>query len=208
MNNTIHFDKNSPAIIHLTSIDAKLAELIGRIGEYTLTLRTDYTSSIIRAIIGQQLSVKVARTIWCRLLDLCSIVTPQILLSASNDDLRKVGLSRAKIVYIQDFSMKVLSGEISFDEICCQDDELVIRTLSKVKGIGQWTAEMFLIFSLGRRDVLAVNDAGLCRAVKWLYELDNLPSVSEMTELGKKWKPYRSVSSLYLWEAINKSLIK
>ncbi|MDW7684989.1 MAG: DNA-3-methyladenine glycosylase [Bacillota bacterium] len=207
MNNIIQFDKNSAAIIHLSSVDTKLAALIDNIGEYTLLLRTDYTAAIIRAIIGQQLSVKAARTIWHRLEQLCGGVTPDAILSVSEEELRQAGLSKAKACYAKDFSMKVQSGEINFESLCGLEDEMVISTLTQVRGIGKWTAEMFLIFSLGRPDILPVDDLGLQRSIMWLYGLPDTPKRSELFELGQLWKPFRSVATLYLWDAVNRGII-
>lgn len=135
-------------------------------------------------------------------------VTPQALLDAAEEDLRAAGLSGAKVTYVKDFSLRVLSGELDMSALVQQEDGDVVAALTRVKGIGKWTAEMFLLFSLGRSDVWAVRDLGLRNAVKWLYGLDELPGDGEMEQFGEKWRPYRSVASLYLWEAINRGLVK
>lgn len=200
----LHYSKDCPEIIHLTAVDNKLGFLIDNVGEYTLTLRTDHTAAIIRAIVGQQLSFKAATTIWTRLEILCGDITPKAILSVTDDELRAVGLSRTKASYAKDFSMKVLSEEINFEVLRYQDDETIINTLTKVKGIGKWTAEMFLIFSLGRSDIMALDDVGLRRSMKWLYRLSELPDIQTMKNISDKWKPHRTTASLFLWEAVNK----
>lgn len=207
MKHILELKKNSPALADLSSFDPKLGVLINLVGEYSLPLRTDYFASLVRAIIGQQLSVKVAATIWNRTCQLCNSVKPDVILSLSADELRNIGLSKSKIIYIKDLSEKVLANEINLAEFNSLDDSEVINTLTKVKGIGRWTAEMFLIFSLGRPDILSADDLGLRRAVKWLYTLPELPTPKEMQNYGESLKPHRTAASLYLWEAINRGYV-
>jgi DNA-3-methyladenine glycosylase II len=208
VHNILKLEVNSPAVEALSCADKKLGSLISEIGDFQVTLRTDYVASVIRAIVGQQLSVKAAKTIWNRTEQLCGEISPGAILALNDEQLRAAGLSRGKISYVRDFCEKVLSGEINFDTLCSQDDDYIINTLITVKGIGQWTAEMFLIFSLGRQDILSLKDAGLQRAIKWLYHLDSVPSAEQMLQLGTHWQPYRTVASLYLWEALNRGLEK
>lgn len=203
----IILDKNNLITEHLSSSDRQLALLIDLVGEYTLVLRTDYFASLVRSIIGQQLSVKAAGTIWRKTAAVCGNLTPENILTKNDEELRQAGLSRPKISYIKDLSHRVLNRELDFERLCHLEDEHVISALTGVRGIGKWTAEMFLIFSLGRLDVLSVDDVGLRRSVAWLYRLNKPPGAAEMQEYGERWKPYRTVASLYLWEAVNRGYV-
>jgi DNA-3-methyladenine glycosylase II len=207
MSKQLVFRTDSPAVTKICESDPVLAKLISAVGQYTLELRTDHFSALARAVVGQQISVKAARTIWQRMITACGEITPEKVLSIDSDELRSAGLSKAKMIYIKDLSEKVLTGEINLKKISLLNDEEIIATLIQVRGIGSWTAEMFLIFTLGRLNVLAVADGGLKAAVKWLYRLESPPTRDKMLALGKAWEPYRSVASLYLWEAVNRRLI-
>lgn len=196
------------AIVSLTATDPLLGELIDLIGELTLPLRDDYFASLVRSIIGQQLSVKVATTIWNRIVQACGEMKPEMILAFDEDKLRAAGVSRPKIIYVKDLAGKVSSGEVNLARLPEMTDDEVIRTLTIIKGIGVWTAQMFLIFSLGRPDVLSIADLGLRRAVQWLYHLDEMPGAKDLEQYGEKWRPYRSAASLYLWEAINRGHVR
>lgn len=203
----LRFTKESPAILHLSLVDIQMSKLINRIGEYTLKLDKDYYLKLVNSIIGQQLSIKAKQTIWNRVESLCDNINPQNILEIDNTSLRKVGVSYAKISYIKNLSQKVLSKQINFESLESLDNNEVIRILTSVKGIGNWTAEMFLIFSLGRLNVMSINDAGLRRSIKWLYNFNTQPSVSQIKRISEVWNPYQSVASLYLWKAIDSKLI-
>ncbi len=192
----------------LCASDEKLAMLIHSIGDYELNVRTDYFPSLVRSIIGQQLSVTVAQTIWQRTLTYCKNISPEDLISKTDGELRALGISRSKARYIKDLSQKLLNGELNLNVFDTLPDHEVIGRLIMMKGIGIWTAEMFLIFSLGRLDVFSTSDIGLKRAIQWLYGLKQIPSDPIMNEYAMKWIPYRSVASLYLWEIINQGLIR
>ena len=202
------FRKQDGILQALSAADPKLSLLIDKVGDYSLILRTDYFPSLVRSIIGQQLGLGAAGTIWRRTVERCKEVCPEVIINLADEDLRSAGVSGTKISYIKDLSQKVLSGEIVFETFPALPDDEIINRLTKVKGIGNWTAEMFLIFSLGRLDILSLNDLGLKRAIKWLYGLKNSPAERTMKVLGKKWAPYRTIASLYLWEVINQGFIK
>ncbi len=208
MKKSIIFTKNGTEAVKLQTMDPELAALIDMIGDYTLVLRTDYYKSLIRIIVGQQISVKAAKTIWGRFYSLCETIDPAAINVLEDDVIRETGISKPKLIYIKDLTQKILSGEINFTELENMEDEQVIRQLTRVKGVGRWTAEMFLIFSLGRLDVFSLNDVGLKRAIKSLYSLASIPVIEEIEELNNKWKPYRSVASLYLWSALDQKYIK
>ncbi|MCG0276720.1 MAG: DNA-3-methyladenine glycosylase [Thermosediminibacteraceae bacterium] len=203
----LRYQKDDQALKALSKADEKMAYLIQLIGDYSLELEEDYFQSLVQSIVGQQLSMEAAETIWKRLQDLCKEVTPEKILSLSEEELRSAGLSKKKIEYIKDLSEKVLSGVLDLDKIDSMTDEEVIEALLQVKGIGRWTAEMFLIFSLGRPDVFSVEDLGLQRAIKWLYGLSDWPDKKFLIECSKRWKPHRTAASLYLWEAKNRGLV-
>ena len=195
---------------HLRASDDRLAGIIEERGPLDIDARVrgrpaDAYGALLRAIVGQQLSVKAARTIYTRLTDLFGghTPTPEELLAVDPDALRGVGLSRAKATYVRSLAEHVLSGDLELDRLDELGDEEVMREVTAVKGLGRWTADMFLIFHLGRPDVLPVGDLGVRRAVERLYGLEGLPSAEELEALGERWRPYRSLASLYLWESLD-----
>jgi DNA-3-methyladenine glycosylase II len=191
---------------HLESTDSILSTLIKRYGPCTIkvVLHNPF-HAVVSSIISQQLSACAARAIKGRLLDLlgCENFTPEGLLKMSYKSFREAGLSRSKLGYIRGVAVAVRNGELDFASILKCEDEEVIAKLVSFSGIGRWTAEMFLIFGLGRMDVLSVNDAGLKKAFKITYQLRQLPSTAEMLSISEPWRPYRSVASWYLWRAID-----
>jgi DNA-3-methyladenine glycosylase II len=198
------------AVEHLRSADDTLKAIIDERGPLEREARTrgrpdDAYGALLRSIVGQQLSTKAARTIYGRVLDLFGGETPspQALLDVDPDALRAAGLSGAKVRYVRSLAEHVLSGELELERLPELGDEEVEREVTAVKGLGQWTAHMFLIFHLGRPDVLPVGDLGVRRAVERAYGLEALPSVEELERLGERWAPYRSLASLYLWESLD-----
>ncbi len=191
---------------HLKSSDAILSGLIDKFGPCTISpdLENPF-HSLASSIIGQQLSARAATAIKGRLFDLLGSdrLTPELILGMSAKNWPSVGLSRAKSEYIQGLALAVKNGVIDFSLIRNCGDEEVIAKLVDLSGVGRWTAEMFLIFGLGRPDVLSVNDTGLKRAFKLNYNLRKIPSAEEMISIGEAWKPYRSVGSWYLWRTID-----
>ncbi len=166
--------------------------------------KEDYFSKLVRAIVGQQLSTKAATTINDRLSKLLDDrVEPEIIWKTNDELLRGVGLSRAKGVYIKDLARHYLEGLIAWERLEMMEDEVVITELIKVKGIGRWTAEMFLMFTLGRADVFSVGDLGLRRAMERIYELEN-PSEAQLLAMSEKWSPYRTYASMVLWRSLDK----
>jgi DNA-3-methyladenine glycosylase II len=197
---------------HLSRSDDTLAALIGRIGPLDLDERAkrrgrpaDAYGALLRSIVGQQLSVKAARSIYDRLVALFGgdTPTPRELLAADPEALRGVGLSRGKVLYVRSLAEHVEDGELHLDSLTEMSDEQVIAELTAVKGLGVWTAHMFLIFHLARPDVLPVGDLGVRRAVERAYGLEGLPDAETLERLGERWAPYRSLASLYLWESLD-----
>lgn len=197
----------------LAAADPTMAALIERIGEIDLETRlrrrredrpADAYGALLRAIVGQQLSTKAARTIYLRVLALFDGRTPspEQLLAAEEAELRGAGLSGRKVEYLGDLARHVLSGELELDRLDQLDDELVIEEIVAVRGLGRWTAEMFLLFHLERPDVLSGGDLGIRKAIQIEYGLEEMPPPTRVVEIGEPWRPHRSLASLYLWESL------
>jgi DNA-3-methyladenine glycosylase II len=167
--------------------------------------RFDHFTMLVRAIVFQQLSTKAATTIYNRLLERMpgGVANPQALSSLSDDQLRAAGISRQKASYLRDLGSKVAAGEVPLDSVDALADEEIITALTKVKGIGRWTAEMFLIFRLQRPDVLPVNDLGILNAIQKVYRLRKKPSAQRLRQIGEPWRPYRSIACWYLWRTLD-----
>jgi DNA-3-methyladenine glycosylase II len=186
--------------------DPILAPIIRRHGPCGLAdaVRADHFSALARAIVFQQLSTKAASTIHGRLAALMpGGVTPETLGNLTDEQFRSVGISRQKTLYLRDLSAKVASGEVTLEQVDALEDEAVIAALTKVKGIGRWTAEMFLMFRLLRPDVLPVDDLGIVTAVQKLYGLRKPPTPDRLRRLAEAWKPYRSIACWYLWRSLD-----
>lgn len=188
--------------------DPLLNELINRIGHIRIPVQHDGFTYLARTLIGQQLSVKAAATIFQRIERLCGMITPDSFLAVSEESLRSAGLSKNKLGYIRNVAEQTKEGVLNFQAFADMEDEEVVRLLTSVKGIGRWTAEMFLIFYLGRQNVMSFGDRGLNRASEWLYATENGSGSSPLHRKHLDWKPYNSLVSLYLWEAINMGLVQ
>jgi DNA-3-methyladenine glycosylase II len=186
--------------------DPVLAPIIRRYKDRRLIdgVPVDPFSALVRTIVGQQLSTKAAATIHRRLLDLLpdGLATPAALDALNDAQLRQVGLSRQKSGYIRDLSMKAASGELPLEHLSEMSDEEVIEAITKVKGLGRWSAEMFLMFRLRRPDVLPVDDLGIVNAIHRLYKLRKRPDAKRIRKLGEAWRPYRTVACWYLWRSL------
>jgi len=165
----------------------------------------DAYGALLRSIVGQQLSTKAARTIYGRLTDLFDgrAPTPAELLELDPEAIRAAGLSRPKVAYLRDLAERVEDGELQLDRLAELPDDEVFEQLTAVKGLGRWTADMFLIFHLGRPDVLPVGDQGIRRAVQAAYELEELPDAAELERIAEPWRPHRSLACLYLWSSLD-----
>ena len=203
----LHF--STEAMEHLVAADPVMARLVEARGPIDLDARRrgrpdDSYGALLRSITGQQLSVRAARTIYLRVLDLYggSTPTPRQLIETDPEDLRTAGLSYAKAAYLRDLAEKVESGELDLDRLPALEDREVADMLVSVKGLGQWTADMFMMFHLGRPDVLPVGDLGIRKAAELHYGLRKLPSPDRLKRLARPWRPYRTLACVYLWESL------
>jgi DNA-3-methyladenine glycosylase II len=185
--------------------DPVIATLIRRHGECGLASaqRTDPFHALLHAIIAQQLSTKAARTIEGRFSAIFGgNPAPGTVVNVTDEQLRAVGLSPQKVKYVRDLCARILDGSLDLETLGSLTDDEVIAALTGVKGIGRWTAEMFLMFRLHRPDVLPVGDLGIVKAVQRAYKLRSLPTPERLTKIGETWRPYRSVACWYLWASL------
>lgn len=206
MNPCLNQFKIEKALTHLKSSDEIISSLIEKHGPCTIRPSLDNPfRSLASSIISQQLSAHAARAIKSRLFNLIgdNQFTPGALLNLPEKSLQGVGLSRAKVSYIMGIALAIQDGRLNLSSIKKFEDEVIIKELCKLRGIGRWSAEMFLIFGLGRPDVLSVSDAGLKRAFKLLYRLRSVPSAEEMIAISGSWRPYRSIASWYIWRTLD-----
>ena len=194
------------AIRHLKRTDPVLANLITQVGACRYQLRSDgeHFDHLVRAIVYQQLAGKAAATIYTRLQALYGdrAPTPAELAGTPSARLRRAGLSRQKLGYLKDLSRRVASGHLVLDALATASDEDVIEALTAIRGIGVWTAQMFLMFRLGRLDVLPVLDLGIQKGMQRTYGLRRRPKPAQMERIAAQWRPYRSVACWYLWRAV------
>ena len=192
--------------------DPILRDLMRRHGACGLAKaqHTDPFEALVRAIISQQLSTRAAATIAARFEALFDAghPTPSAVAAVSDERLRGCGLSSQKLAYIRDLCARIEDGSLPLDALDRMSDDEVIEALTKVKGIGRWTAEMFLMFRLHRPDVLPVGDLGIVKAVQKVYGLRKLPTPDRLVRIGESWRPYRSVACWYLWASLGNAPLK
>ena len=196
------------ARLHLQKNDPVLKRIIKLVGPFHAKTKRDRFGALVSFIVSQQISVAAARTINTRLLEaMCGLdaepkFTPESILKFDVDGLRKLGVSRQKAAYVLDLAEKVHSGVVQLDVLPRRTDDIVIETLTQVKGVGVWTAQMFLMFSLGRMDVFPCDDLGIKNAINQHYNLGGLPDKSKMLEIAVPWRPYATVACWYLWQSL------
>ncbi|MBI4065212.1 DNA-3-methyladenine glycosylase 2 family protein [Candidatus Gottesmanbacteria bacterium] len=193
-------------IEHFRLNDSILFAFIDKLEPMKLIKYDDYFVCLCREIIGQQLAGKAADAIYRRFLKLFpkGSVTPKRTLKISDDKIRKIGLSWAKVTYIKDLAKKVFDGALNLRRLPSLSDDEVIKELVKVKGIGPWTAEMFLMFTLGREDIFSYGDLGLRKAIQKLYGFKKEPTMRQMEKIVNTWKPYRTYAARLLWKSLEK----
>ena len=195
-----------PAIEHLRRTDPALARIIDEVGDCSMTPRAEgsHFDALVRAIVYQQLSGKAAATIHGRFQGLYGNrpPTPEEVLATEDERLRSVGLSRQKVASIKDLAARVAAGEVPLDRLDSMPDDEVIESLIRVRGIGRWSAQMFLMFRLGRPNVLPDLDLGVQKGIQHAYELPKLPTPKDVLRIGERWAPFASVASWYMWRAL------
>jgi DNA-3-methyladenine glycosylase II len=191
------------AVNHLKNSDAILASIIAQVGPCKMAYREPTFEMLARAIVFQQLSTKAARTIYGRLEEAAGgRLTPEAIQNLSVGEMRRAGLSRQKLGYIRDLAEHALNGKLDFTRLPGMTDEEVIAALTDIKGIGVWTAHMFLLFSLRRPNVLPVGDLGVRTAIQRLYRKRKLPTPKQVEQIAKGWHPYCSYAAWYLWRSL------
>lgn len=206
---SLHYDLDNEKVKYLISTDEKLGKLIRYINKTELILEEDGFKCIVKYIIGQQISDKVRETIWQRVCSaLKNEVTPEKIIEINDNELRKVGLSERKINYIKILASAVISEDIKFYDFKKLTNEEIIKKLTALKGIGQWTAEMYLIFSLGRENVFSKGDGTIRRTIQWMYDLKKLPSPEILIKYFSSWTQYATIVSSYLWKSIELGLVQ
>ncbi len=193
------------AIRHLKTVDPIMNRLIERAGPFKLKLDRNRFGMLVRSILSQQISTKAARSIRLRLDELLkpNSLSAAAIMEKTDDELRAVGLSRQKVSYLKDLSARVLDERLRLERIGRLSDEEVIEELIQVRGIGRWTAQMFLIFSLGRLDVFPHDDLIVRSSIKELYSLDELPNKQQSHQIAMPWKPYSTIASWYCWRLLD-----
>jgi len=193
------------AIQHLKTADPVMGTIIERVGAYKMQYRDPNFHSLARAIVYQQLSGKAALTIFNRLTAAAKAdpLTPESILKLRSARMRTLGLSKQKMTYIRELARMTRDGVVRFDHPDSLEDAAIIEHFTQVKGVGVWTAQMFLIFALRRLDVLPTGDLGVRAAIKKAYNLPELPTPAEMEQIAAAWRPYCSVASWYLWRSLD-----
>ena len=198
------------ALLHLKQADPVLRAIVERVGPYRIRYAEPDFETLARSIVFQQLSGQSARAIFGRVKQLVADngrMTPHGVLARTDAELRAAGLSRHKVEYLRDLAQKTRAGHIDFARLPALPDDDVIRQLTMVKGVGVWTAQMFLLFALRRLNVLAAGDLGIRSAIRRAYRLRTLPKPSRIEQLARKWHPYCSVACWYLWRSSDDVLL-
>ena len=204
---TISQDVAKQTAEYLSKNDSVLAGVIAKYGLCTIRPHKNYYQELVDSIISQQLSVKAAAAIEQRFRDMFGgeFPNPEQILTKNLDELRAIGFSYAKGRYVQDLAQHIIDGKVRFDHLDSLSNDEVIAELTAVKGIGEWTAHMFLMFCMGRSDVLPVGDLGIRNGIRQLYGLDHAPNPDEIRNIAAKnnWHPYESIASWYVWQSLD-----
>lgn len=204
----IKLDDTSPAVQHLCKKDKRLAKVILQIGAITYEPHEDGYAFLIHEIIEQMLSIKAGAKIYGRLQDLCDgHITPEAISQLTDEQIRSTGTSNGKVSYIRSLTNAITSGQLNLSHLTKLSDTEVTKSLTAIRGIGTWTAKMYLIFVLNRNDILPVEDVAFLQAYEWLYKTTDRSSATVMKKC-KKWKPYSSIAARYLYRALDSGLIK
>lgn len=200
--------EDSPAVIHILNRDKRMAKLITLIGPIEYVLPSCYYEFLVSQIVNQMLSNKASDAIFDRLVHRCGgIIKPQSISALSDEEIKAVGLSSLKVNYIRNLTSAIEDGSINFDNHQTMSDNDVIKELTHIKGLGEWSAKMYLLFALNRQDILPFEDVAFLQAYKWLYKTDDTHPNS-ISKRCKKWKPYSSVAARYLYRALEQGFTK
>ena len=197
------------ARLHLSKTDPIMARIVAEVGTLGIIPRIERFQALVRAIIFQQLAGAAANAIYNRFVGLFpgpGFPSPEQVLAKSNAELRSVGLSEKKALYIKDLATHVRDGKLNFHRFHRMQDEEIVADLTRVKGIGKWTAEIFMMFNLGRPDVMPADDLGVQNAVKLYYRMRQRPNRKRLLKLAERWRPYRSAAAWYLWRSLDITL--
>lgn len=204
----VKYDINNEKVKSLLLTDTYLNRLIKCIQSSELIIETDGFSCIIKYIIGQQISDKARETIWNKFKSKFKPITPNKILNIDSSEIKSIGLSERKVDTIKRIAFEIENGNLKLNDYKLYTNEQIIEDLTKIKGIGRWTAEMYLIFSLGRENVLSQTDGTIKRTLKWMYNLTDLPNQKEVKIYFEKWAGYETIVSTFLWKAIELDLVK
>lgn len=208
MSNVVTLNNSSPEIQYLCIKDKRLEKVISMVGEITYTVHTDPYVFLIHEIIEQMLSIKAGNSIFCRLENLCNgSITIDSISKLSDAQIRSTGTSAAKVTYIRNLTNDISSGSLNLNALSVISDEQIIKRLTLIHGIGNWTAKMYLIFVLNRPDILPFEDGAFLQVYRWMYKTDDCTKTS-ITKRCKKWKPYSSLASRYLYRALDYGFTK
>ena len=202
---TKKYNLNNDKVKYLITTDEKLGKLIRYVNSCSIPIEEDDFKCIVKYIIGQQISDKMRESIWQKLCQ--KDITPETMANINDDELNNLGICRQKINYIKNLSNAILNNEINFKKIKRLTNEEITKQLTNIKGIGNWTVEMYLIFSLGRENVFFFVYHTIKRVIKWMYNLEELPTSKELETYFSKWLDYSTIVSAYFWEALAKDII-
>ena len=208
MNSLIILNKEHPSVKYLCNKDKRLARVIDMVGEITYQPHEEGYSFLVHEIIEQMLSIRVGAKIYGSLEDMCGgEVSVEAISKLSDEEIRSTGTSNSKVAYIRNVTDACISGALNLKELTSLSDDQVYKTLIKLKGIGSWTAKMYMIFVLDRQDILPIEDAAFLQSYKWMYKTDDV-SKKVVTKKCRKWKPYSSIAARYLYRALDMGLTK
>lgn len=208
MQDLITLDMNTSSVQYLCKKDKRLAKVISMVGTITYTPYTDSYPFLVHEIIEQMLSIKAGQKIYARLEKLCKgNITPDIVAKLSDEEIRSIGTSRSKVSYIRNITNAIVSRELDLGNLTQQTDVEVTASLTKIRGIGNWTAKMYLIFVLNRPDVLPFEDGAFLQSYRWMYKTDDC-SRKSVEQKCRKWKPYSSIAARFLYRTLDAGLTK